>query len=228
MGARRFYGAQSGMAKRLGLKDHARRCLECRLRKKCKFFFDLGKSAVDKEMYLANEKYDGYFRDRCVFNKDIDIEDTMNLVVRYDSGAFLSYSLNAFLPWEGFHFAFNGTKGRLEFDSIGFPIGGGKKLPDSVKPGEHIRVYPHFQPAINIPTGYGKGSHGGGDSAIMRDFFSPHPPQDPLMRAAGYASGAMSVLIGAAANISMRTHKAVRIERLVHGLPKPKLPPMPE
>jgi predicted dehydrogenase len=179
-------------------------------------------------MYLACEKNDGYIRDRCVFGTGIDIEDTMNLVVRYDSGAFLSYSLNAFTPWEGYHFAFNGTKGRLEFDHIGGSIGGGDKTPDSIPHGDHIRVYPHFKPAISIPTKFGKGGHGGGDDALMKDLFSAHPPKDKLMRAAGYASGAMSILVGTAANISMRTNKAVKLDRLVRGLPKPKLPPMPE
>lgn len=225
MGARRFYGAQSGMAERLGLKGHAQRCLECRWQKKCGFFFDLRKDKRCNEMYLASEKYDGYIRDRCVFGQGIDIEDTMNLVVRYDSGAFLSYSLNAFTPWEGRHFAFNGSKGRLEFDHINKPVGG-EKSPAAIPRGGFIRVYPHFKPAINIPPEVGKGSHGGGDDALMKDIFSLHPPKDPLMRAASYASGAMSILIGAAANISMRTDKAVRIDSLVRGLPRPKLPPM--
>jgi len=226
MGARRFYGAQSDMPGRLGLKGHAQRCLDCRLRKKCRFFFDLKNDKPCNELYLACEKYDGYVYDRCVFGKGIDIEDTMNLVVRYDSGAFLSYSLNAFTPWEGYQFAFNGSKGRIEFDHIGGAIGGGK-MPGSIPQGDHIRVYPHFKPAINIPTKFGKGGHGGGDDAFMKDIFSLHPPKDALMRAANYAGGAMSVLIGTAANISMRTNKAVRLDRLVRGLPKPKLPPMP-
>jgi len=224
MGARSFYGAQSGMAEKLGLKGHAQRCLHCRHKKKCRFFSDISKD----EKYLPNEKYDGYLPNRCVFGKGIDIEDTMNLVVRYDSGAFLSYSLNAFSPWEGFNFAFNGTRGRLEFDKIGLPVGGGTELPGGMREGYQIRVYPHFKPAINIPAKSGKGGHGGGDNGIMTDLFSAHPPKDPLMRAANYASGAMSVLIGAAANISMRTDQPVRIDRLVHDLPKPKLPPMKE
>jgi predicted dehydrogenase len=228
MGARRFYGAQSGMAEKLGLKGHAQRCLECRHRKKCKFYFDLKGSKSLKNMYLDVEKYDNYVRDRCVFGKHIDIEDTMNLVVGYDSGAFLSYSLNAFTPWEGFHFAFNGTKGRLEFDHVGAPHGGGNKAPASKPAGFSLRLYPHFKPAVDLRLDEGKGSHWGGDAALMKDLFLAHPPKDKLMRAANYASGAMSILIGAAANKSMRTGQPVKIHELVHGLPKPKLPPMPE
>jgi hypothetical protein len=101
-------------------------------------------------------------------------------------------------------------------------------MPDSIPHGEKIRIYPHFKPVINIPTGFGQGGHGGGDDALMKDLFSSHPPKDKLMRAASYASGAMSILIGSAANISMRTNKAVRIGGLVRGLPKPELPPMKE
>jgi predicted dehydrogenase len=228
MGARRFYGSQSGTAERLGLKGHAQRCLECQYQKKCPFYFDIRKNKLLREMYFNCEKYDRYIRDRCVFGKHIDIADTMNLVVRYDSGAFLSYSLNAFLPWEGFHFAFNGTKGRLEFDVVGLPVGGGKRVPASKPTGEYIRLYPQFKPAVNIPTRGGRGSHGGGDEALIRDLFSADPPKDKLMRSAGYASGAMSILIGVAGNKSMQTGKPVKIDSLVSGLPKPKLPPMPE
>ena len=227
MGARRYYGAESPMVAKLGLQKHAERCLKCTCRKKCDFFFDLKKKPAGRKLYLDNEKYDGYFRDRCVFGRRIDIEDTMNLAVRYDSGAFFSYSLNAFTPWEGFHFAFNGNQGRLEFDDIGGSVGGGGKTPVSIPHGKFIRLYPHFKPAVNIPARIGHGGHGGGDIAIMKDLFSAHPPKDKLLRAANYASGAMSVLIGVAANISMRLNNAVRIDRLVKGLPKLKLPSMP-
>ena len=228
MGAQSFYGARSGVPEKLGLQKRAARCLDCASRKTCKFYFDLRKSPGLRAMYLENEKYDGYVRDQCVFGRRIDIEDTMNLVVRYDSGAFLSYSLNAFTPWEGFHFAFNGTRGRLEFDDIGGSVGGGGKAPASIPLGKSIRVYPHFKPAFSVPVTAGRGSHGGGDAAIMKGLFAARPPRDPLMRAADYASGAMSILIGAAANISMRQDRPVSIDRLVRGLPKPELPPMPE
>ena len=40
--------------------------------------------------------------------------DTMNAVVRYSNGANMSYSVNTFMPVEGYYLAFNGTKGRLE------------------------------------------------------------------------------------------------------------------
>ena len=228
MGGRRFYGAQSGMVKRYGLQGHGERCLTCRCRGKCPFFMDIRKSADLREMYLNCEKYDGYIRDRCVFHKKVDIMDTMNLVVRYDTGAFLSYSLNAFTPYEGFRYAFNGNKGRLEFEHIGAPMTSqGKALPAKGLPGGmRIRLYPHFKPARSIPIKEGKGGHWGGDDRLMADVFGAKSARDPYLRAANYASGAMSILIGAAANKSMRTGQPVKIASLVKGLPPARLPKM--
>ena len=228
MGDRRFYGAQSGMVKRYGLQGHGERCLTCRRSKKCPFFMDMRKYAGIRKMYLNCEKYDGYIRDRCVFHKKVDIMDTMNLVVRYDTGAFLSYSLNAFTPYEGFRYAFNGNKGRLEFEHIGPPVTSqGKVLSAKGLPGGmRIRLYPHFKPAQSIPLQKVKGGHWGGDDRLMADVFGAKSTKDPYLRAANYASGAMSILIGAAANKSIRTGQPVKIASLVKGLPPARLPKM--
>lgn len=223
MGARRFYGAESGLTKQYKLAGHAERCWHCRHKGKCRFYIDLTKGDL-KEFYLENEKYDGYFRDRCVFGKTMDIEDAMNVIVRYDTGAFMSYSLNAFMPWEGYKIAFNGTRGRLEHDCVETVyISGDGSVPGATIPsGTRTRLYPHFKPARDIPVKMGKGGHGGGDEPLLVDLFSPHPPRDPCLRAADYRSGAMSILVGIAANKSMKTGKPVKINSLVRGVPSPR------
>jgi len=230
MGARSFYGAQSGMVKRYGLQGHGENCLSCRCTKKCPFFTDIRKSRVQKELYLDCEKYDGYIPARCVFRKDVDIMDVMNLLVRYDTGALLTYSLHAFAPYEGFKYVFNGNKGRLEFESMDAPkTSQGKVLPAKGLPaGMRIRLYPHFKPARSIPLKKVKGVHWGGDDRLMADVFSAKSARDPYLRAANYASGAMSILIGIAANKSMRTGQPVKIAGLVDGLPPARLPKMKE
>src|SRR5690606_40572226 len=111
-GKREFYTPKT--ARRLGLKSHHDRCRTCPEAKACTFQLDLAADPALKALYLDNERHDGYFRDRCVFRPEIDIEDTMNVIVRYRSGATLSYSLNACNAWEGYQIALNGTKGRLE------------------------------------------------------------------------------------------------------------------
>ena len=100
MGKREFY--TPAMAKRLGLQSHHERCLTCPEKAKCAFYLDLAANKELKELFLDNEQYDGYFRDRCVFRPDIDIEDTMNVQVRYNTGVTMAYSLNAFNAWEGY------------------------------------------------------------------------------------------------------------------------------
>ncbi len=228
MGARRFYGAGSPLIARYGLRGHGERCLTCRRARACPFYLDLRSSPEARALYLDCERHDGYWRDRCVFHPRIDIMDSMNLVVRYDNGALLSYALNAFLPYEGFRYAFNGTKGRLEFESLGTPRGRRHKPQptDNLPGGRGLRVYPNFgKPyAVALPTV--SGGHGGGDDRLMSDLLGRRRPRDRFLRAADFASGAMGILIGAAANRSMRTHQPVRIADLVRGLPRPRLPTM--
>lgn len=228
MGARRYYGATSGMAGRLGLKRHGQRCTGCACQKRCPFYLDLDRTGPLKNLYRDCERYDGYFRDRCVFGAPMDIEDTMNLVVRYNTGAIMSYALNAFMPWEGYHVAFNGTRGRLEHDCVEsvYISGDGRVQGATIPRGTKIRLYPHFKPAQDIPVQTSKGGHGGGDSLIMEDLFKPHPPRDPYRRAADHVQGAWSILTGIAANRSMRTGQPVKTTALVRGLPEPDYPPL--
>ena len=230
MGARRYYGAETGMADRLGLARHAERCLECRLKKRCPFYLDLRKTDQLRQMYLDCEKYDGYFRDRCVFGRTMDIEDTMNLVVRYDTGALMSYSLNAFMPWEGYRVAFNGTRGRLEHDCVEtvYISGDGREQGATIPQGTRIRLYPHFKPAREIPVAAAKGGHGGGDYPLMADLFAARRPRDPYRRAAEAGAGAMSILTGVAANRSMSTGRPVRISSLIRRVPPIAWTPMKE
>ena len=49
-----------------------------------------------------------------MFREDVDTYDTMAASVRYSNGSILNYTLNTFMPFEGFRIAFNGTEGRLE------------------------------------------------------------------------------------------------------------------
>jgi len=227
-GRRGFY--TPAMAKRMGLASHHERCHTCPEKKKCGFELDLSKDPKLKALYLDQEKYDGYFRDRCVFRPEIDIEDSMNVVVTYDTDAILTYSVNAFSPWEGYVITFNGTKGRIEHkvvDSISAPFGSAN-IPGQVKDHDiSLKVFPLRKPPYDVAPRSGKGSHGGGDVVMLSDLFSPTPAADPLLRAADERSGAYSILVGVAANRCFETGQTVRIADLVHGLAAPDYPRMP-
>jgi predicted dehydrogenase len=219
-GKREFYTPK--MAKRLGLNSHHERCKTCPEKAKCGFELDLAKNAKFKSLYLEQEQHDGYFRDRCVFRPEIDIEDTMNVEVAYDTGAMLSYSLNAFCSWEGYVVSFNGTKGRLEHKMEESVSLSGDGVPGAIKAdGTYIRVYPFRKGAYQVEPRQGEGGHGGGDKVMLADLFAPHPPPDKLLRAADERSGAYSILTGVAANQSIITGQTVKIADLVKNIGAP-------
>lgn len=226
-GKREFY--VPSMAKRLGLNSHHERCFICPEKSHCGFELDLTASPSLKELYLDNEKYDGYFRDRCVFRPDIDIEDTMNVLVSYNNNITLCYSLNAFNSWEGYAVVFNGTKGRLEHtvqESI--YVSGTDTVQGGLRSGGvTTAVIPLRGPKEVVDTWTGIGGHGGGDRLLLDDIFLPQKREDKYLRAADQRSGAYSILIGAAANQSISTGQAVRIADLVENIGAPVYPEMP-
>ncbi|MET0309363.1 MAG: Gfo/Idh/MocA family oxidoreductase [Sphingomonas sp.] len=224
VGKREFY--TPAMAKRFGLEGAHERCHTCTEKAKCSFYFDLARDPGLKALFLDNEKYDGYFRDQCVWRPGISIEDTMNVIVGYSGGATLSYSLNAFNAWEGYTVAFNGTKGRLEHSVIEQGgVAGSSSLRDEDK--ITTRIVPMRGEPRDIVPATGAGGHGGGDAVMLADIFDPAAPKDPLLRAADERSGATSCLIGIAANKCFETGQPVRIDSLVTGLAWPDLPKMP-
>jgi len=226
-GTRNFYRPET--AERYGLTNRSERCLDCPEAEKCPFYLDLRAYPRLKSQYLDNERYDGYFRDRCVFGADIDIEDTMDLVVDYRNGARMSYSLHSFMPWEGYIVAFNGTKGRIQHvcqESV--YISGDGSVPGQLLPeGTTIRIFPHFRPGYEVEVWRSEGGHGGADPVMVNDLFASSPPGDKYKRAADQRAGAWSILTGIAANRSMESGRPIRIEELVHGLDQPDYPPMP-
>ena len=232
-GHRSFYTPAT--AERYGLSNRGERCYGCAEAGRCPFFVDISTPDTDMvkslhRLYFQCEKHDGYFRDRCVFGEDLDLEDSMNLVVAYRSGAKMTYSLNAFSPTEGYTIAFNGTRGRIEHkcEEKVYVSGDGTVPGALVKEGTWTRIFPHWKPAYEVELWTGEGGHGGGDPPLMDDLFHPQPPEDKYLRAADQRAGSWSILTGVAANHSMANGKIIRIEDLVAGIGMPDYPPMPE
>ena len=173
-------------------------------------------NAYMERLYLNAEKDDGYIRDQSVFGDNISIEDTMNVLVQYKSGAQMSYSLNAYSPWEGFRVCMTGTKGRIEMEVIEavYVNAGGDSKNEGVVKGKKITVYPMFGEAYNVAIEEGVGGHGGGDTVLLNDIFGV-PVEDPFKRAASHIDGAMSILTGIAGNKSIATGLPVEVLKLV-------------
>ena len=226
-GKREFYTPE--MARRFGLNSHHDRCHTCPEAEKCGFHFSLAANPRLKELYLDQERHDGYFRDQCVFHPRIDIEDTMNVLVRYDDGVTLDYSLNAFNAWEGYQIAFNGTLGRIEHSIVEqIYVNGTDSVQGGIADGGvKTRVIPLRGAATQVEPWTGTGGHGGGDKLMLDDLFLPQPPVDSYQRAADERAGANSILIGAAANQCFQSGQAVAVQEMVKGLGRPSYAPMP-
>ena len=150
-------------------------------------------------------------------------------MVNYRSGASLSYSLHAFMPWEGYTVAFNGSKGRLEHICMetSYTSGDGSVPGELIPQGTRISIHPHFKAAYDVEVDQGGGGHGGADPLLMADIFAPQRPADPYLRAADHRSGAYSILTGIAANCSIEQERPIRVDTIVQGLDFPDYPSMP-
>ncbi|MFW6154313.1 MAG: Gfo/Idh/MocA family protein [Planctomycetota bacterium] len=218
-GRRAFYTPDTADA--LGLTRRGQRCHGCPEAENCPFHLDLAAAERLKALYLDNEQYDGYFRDRCVFAEEIDIWDHMALNVRYQGGTLLNYMLTAHSPWEGYRIAFNGSTGRLEHQACeNTYINGDGSVPGELEKGNvSITLIEQFSRPREIEVEVGKGGHGGGDPVLLTDLLHPTPPADPLKRRADHRDGTYSIMIGIAGAAGIDSGRVVAIDDLLGDAP---------
>ncbi|GAA3558549.1 Gfo/Idh/MocA family oxidoreductase [Snuella lapsa] len=209
-------------------------CRDCEYAKKCDYYWDITKSERDMDLYVNNEKHDGYIRDNCLFRKDINIYDKMSAQVKYANNTVVNYSLTTYSPFEGWRIAFNGTEGRIEA-WLDIPYHkkealtqealhalemrqGGKEVTKY----EPVIVHKLWNDHSTIQVPYERGGHGGGDKRLHDKVFVNPGTKDPFDRAAGVRDGAMSVLIGVAARKSIESGDPVRISELTDLEPRAK------
>lgn len=214
-GERRFYTPDH--------QPHGERCCTCTYKNSCEYAWDIESSDFYKKIYKDAEGADGYHRDACIFSDEIDIEDTLALSVKYKKGAVLSYALTAHSPYEGMKFAINGSLGRMEVEWLRSGI-----YADEVQ--KNIRIYNRKKEEISykFPSKPVFGANMPGVDQLTKDNMGGHDGADPLLRAAifrGFAqdplgqladtyAGAMSLGIGAAANISLKEDRAVSLSEI--------------
>lgn len=214
LGDLRFYGREN--AEKRGITKFYYRAYGSEIAKNDPFAIHLEENETLKAMYLDAEKEDGYLRDQSVFGDGISIEDTMGVIVKYKNKAILTYSLNAYMPWEGFRVAFNGSKGRIQVSVIesAYINAGGTLNAEGAVEEKKITVFPMFGEPYDVPIEEAEGGHGGGDPILLNDLFGT-PSPDPYKRAASHIDGAMSILTGIAANKSIATGMPIKIDDLI-------------
>lgn len=186
------------------------------------FELDLRDDPRLKALYLDNEHFDGYLRDQDVFKPGVTTEDNLAVIVDYEGGPTLSYSLNAHSPWEGYRVSVNGTLGRAELEVIerarvgigedGKVIVDPSAMADKVgarDKGEKLTVQLHFEGTDEVEIPKGTGGHGGGDALLLSDVFNG-PGEDPLGRPSDYVDGLRAISVGICGNESIATGKAIR------------------
>ncbi|MBO0684122.1 MAG: Gfo/Idh/MocA family oxidoreductase [Candidatus Dormibacteraeota bacterium] len=183
------------------------------------FALDLASDPTLSGLYLEAEKEDGYLRDRGVFSDGISVEDDMAVMVRYSTGATLTYHLTAYSPWEGYRVAFNGTEGRLELDVVerSWVDPSDRGLPDGGEEEVHIRLRRLWREPVELSVdAAGSGGHGGADGLLLADLFGERREPDPLERTSGHLDGVRAILPGIGANASFATGLPVELASLVH------------
>ena len=192
----------------------AENCRTCPHTDKCKFFFDITKNKNYMELYVANEKHDGYLRDGCVFKKDVNIFDKMAATIKYKNGVQVAYSLTTYSPYEGYRIAFNGTKGRLEAWIQ-------ESKPTSDANYDEIVLFKNFNKRQYIQIPFGTSGHGGGDALLKDQIFLPNI-DDPFQQCANTRDGALACLVGIAARNSIASGQPVKIADLTSIQPQEK------
>ncbi|KAJ9654243.1 hypothetical protein H2198_006703 [Neophaeococcomyces mojaviensis] len=214
MGDLKFYGREN--AERRGVEKFYTRTHGQENAQGDPFALRLEENPTLKAMYLDAEKEDAYYRDQSVFGDGISIEDTMSVMVKYKSGAVLTYSLTAYSPMEGFRISFTGTKGRIDLEVIERPYinSGGEQGLEGALESSSIILRPMFGKPEVVEIPVGKGGHGGGDPELLNDLFGT-PAEDVYKRRAGHIEGALSILTGIAANKSISTGRPVDVDQLI-------------
>ncbi len=229
-GSRRVYGTQAAQP------AHGRRCSDCALAATCSFYWRLDDDRRLAALFRDAERVDGYVRDGCVFDEQVDIMDTMSVSVRYQNGMLLTYTLQAYAPFEGYRIQFSGTRGRLEcvfpeyvvpeqelslarrqsarvagaLEELGTPALGHRDY-------DTIRLYPTFGGVREYTVPRETAEHYGGDGRMLASLFDDRLP-DPLGHRAGTRAGALSILIGVAANRSIAEGRTVSLAELWPGV----------
>lgn len=208
-------------------------CRDCDYTKTCEYYWDITKNQRDVDLYLKNEKHDGYIRDNCLFRKEINIYDKMSAQIKYANNVVVNYSLTTYSPFEGWRIAFNGQKGRIEA-WLDIPYNKQEKLSqeelhalEMQQDGKEIEDYKPIiehklwedHKTVQVP--YTRGGHGGGDERLHNKIFINPEKKDPYERAAGVRDGAMSILIGVAARKSIESGHPIKIAELTDLEPRP-------
>ena len=181
-----FYGKHSN-------SPHDIRCKNCR--QPCSFRYH--PDDLSYKLYFETVKDNGYIRDGCVFDKSIDIYDTMAVTIQYSKGTIVNYSLITYAPYEGWNISITGTSGRIE----GYY--------DIYKQCGKITIHKNNTDVFTIEFLPSKLKHAGADKKIQDIIFDID--ENRIYELPGSREAIQSISIGICSNISINETRRVRI-----------------
>lgn len=199
MGKSAFYGPNNNFK--------GKNCRNCEFTSTCDFYWDMKKDQKSMKLYADCEDVDQYYRDGCVWDNKIDGYDSSSVQVNYDNGTQLTYTLNAYLPYEGQYICFSGEKGRLD-------VRLNSRQPWETEAPFEFRLTKDRETTKSWKLYPNQGGHGGADERVKDMFFKPDQP-DPTGQKAGSRAGVLSSMIGIAARESIETGKSVKIADMI-------------
>ena len=202
-------------------RKDGRVCETCEEQENCKYFMRWStrtRSNLPQDEHLnvlgeaqGAQQYSNYRSDCCIFDSEINIEDTYVANVLYDQGAMLSYSEHFSAPYEGYRLAINGTRGRIETQEWHAPA----RTPFSTPDAQVIDYFPIFGSKETIHTVPCDGDHGGADPLILEDIFLGVDPNRGYDIQAGSLDAAYAVCLGEAVWKSVDSGKVIEISSLL-------------
>jgi predicted dehydrogenase len=205
-----FYGAHGPF--------RGTRCSDCEHTDRCPFYADLFQRDIYRKLYREAESADGYFRDGCVFDPAIDIQDQMGVLIRYENDVEVSYNLVAYSPYESQRTVIEFEKGRLEYFArynTGFAAGDARVPGIEETAGETLKLYVPGEGVEDVSIERVEGGHGGADPQLRHDVFGREWDAAPTDRSASLMDAVQAVLIGVAADKSIVTGQPVDVQALL-------------
>ena len=218
-GALNFFGPDGP---RNPSKKDGRFCPSCEERGQCDYYMRWHRdewrgapSGIELDEHVtglqAFSHYTSPLARRCIYDSEINIEDTYAAVVKYDDGATLSYNLVGSAPFEGHRLGINGLDGRIEFESI--HARAGQPATEGLR--EDITLIELFGARHTIQPLSQPGGHGGGDPLLQDDLFLGRDESEKVVRMAPLEDGILSVLTGVALHKSIVEKRPVTVRELL-------------
>jgi hypothetical protein len=131
----------------------------------------------------------------------------MSALITYSNGVSMTYSLNAFMPFEGHRIAFNCERGRVEMRHFDMQ-------PWQKEESVEFHVTTSFGQRRELPAPILVGGHGGGDPILLDTIFAG-AERPAHLKLPDSRAGALSCLTGIAARRSCEEKRTVKIGELV-------------